>query len=213
MTRAEQLSLQIVDKRSRTVVFVSHCLLNPNTRYLGGAADPDAGRAFVRRIEDTGTGIVQMPCPEQCAWGGVAKRFFLLAYGSRGSLLYAARGIALPSFILYTRLRYAALARQQARQIADYARSGVRVAGIVAVDGSPSCGLAVTLDIKKAFCLHAEADLSGIDAAQANRMVIESRAAGQGLYTSALQRQLRRRGLSVQWSAYDLIGEIRAGDG
>lgn len=209
MNRAERLSKQIVDRRSRTVVFVSHCLLNANTRYLGGAVDPSRARALVRGIEDTGAGIVQMPCPEQRAWGGVAKRLFLRAYGSRGTLLYAARGLVVPLFLLYTRVRYALLARQQAKLVADCHRAGCRVTGIVAVDGSPSCGLSISLDVPKAFRQHAEAGLDDMDAAWANRIVLDCSTPGQGLFTAALQRQLARRGLEVPWSAYDLPAEIR----
>ena len=32
---------------------------------------------------DLGLGIVQLPCPEEQAWGGVLKRHLLRAYGSR----------------------------------------------------------------------------------------------------------------------------------
>lgn len=36
-------------------------------------------------------GMVQMPCPEQLAWGGVLKQWLLKAYGIRGTLLYRCR--------------------------------------------------------------------------------------------------------------------------
>ena len=35
--KLEQLQRALADKRSRRVVFVSHCILNENVRYLGGA--------------------------------------------------------------------------------------------------------------------------------------------------------------------------------
>ncbi len=192
------------------MVFVSHCLLNPNTRYLGGAPDPARTRAFVRGIEETGAGVVQMPCPEQAAGGGVAKRLFLRAYGSRGSALCAARGLVLPLFLLSTRVRFALLARSVAAQVEDHARSRCRVAGIVAVDGSPSCGLSVTVDSAKAFRLHAECRTCDMDAAGANRAVLDCCLPGKGMFTAGLRRQLARRRIDVPWSAYDLGGEIRA---
>lgn len=210
MRRLPLLQQKIVDRRSRTVVFVPHCLLNPNTRYLGGAADPARGLAHVRSIEQAGAGIVQMPCPEQLAWGGVAKRLFLRTYGCRGTALYAARAVVLPLFLLYTRIRYAGLARALAAKAADYARSGCRVEGIVAVDGSPTCGLSVTVDVPRAFRLHAEGRVDAMDAAWANGIVRDCRVPGTGLFTAALQRQLRRRGLEVAWSSYDLAAETRA---
>ena len=43
--RLEQLQRALADQRSRRVVFVSHCILNENVRYLGGAA-----RRTLRRL-------------------------------------------------------------------------------------------------------------------------------------------------------------------
>jgi uncharacterized protein YbbK (DUF523 family) len=56
------------------VVFVSHCLLNQNVRYLGGATRPGGVDDAIAALRRTGAGVVQMPCPEQRAWGGVCKR-------------------------------------------------------------------------------------------------------------------------------------------
>jgi hypothetical protein len=40
---ARQLLLErLKDERSKRVIFVSHCWLNENTRYLGGAFRPGA---------------------------------------------------------------------------------------------------------------------------------------------------------------------------
>ncbi|MGB5546406.1 MAG: hypothetical protein WBM74_07525, partial [Polyangiales bacterium] len=90
---------------------------------------------------DEGIGIVQLPCPEQHAWGGVLKRRLLWFYGSAGKLRYRLRGALLPIMLWYTRRIYRKLARQTAKQICDYQRSGVEVVGIVGVDASPSCGV------------------------------------------------------------------------
>ena len=37
---------------------------------------------------ELGIGVVQLPCPEQHAWGGVLKRRLLSFYGSAGSVRY-----------------------------------------------------------------------------------------------------------------------------
>src|SRR5512146_1334310 len=80
------------DRRSRKVAFVSHCLLNENTRYLGGACRACCVREVVDGLLDRDVGIVQMPCPEQLAWGGVLKRHMLRMYGH--PLARALAGIA-----------------------------------------------------------------------------------------------------------------------
>ena len=42
-------------------MFLSHCLLNENTRYLGGACRPGAVHEVVQACLDGGLGIVQLP--------------------------------------------------------------------------------------------------------------------------------------------------------
>lgn len=65
---------QLRDERSRRVVLVSHCLLNENTRYAGGASRPGAVAEAIDGLIDAGYGIHQLPCPERLAWGGALKR-------------------------------------------------------------------------------------------------------------------------------------------
>jgi predicted secreted protein len=136
-SREFALSERLDDARGRQVAFVSHCLLNENTRYLGGAFRPGGVAEVIDELVSRGVGICQMPCPEQQAWGGVLKRRMLRAYGARGTVLYHFRRLLLRLFMLYTRLEYWRLARQVVSQIADYERSGFEVIGIVGVGASP----------------------------------------------------------------------------
>jgi hypothetical protein len=96
MTKATDWARQIRDLRSRRVIFVAHCLLNENTRYLGGACRGGAIREIVEPCLQNDVGIVQLPCPEQHAWGGVLKRRLLFFYGSKGKLRYRLRSVLLP---------------------------------------------------------------------------------------------------------------------
>ncbi len=75
---------QLHDERSRRVVLVSHCLLNENTRYAGGATRPGAVAEIIDELIAKGYGIHQLPCPERLAWGGVLKRHSLRLYHSKG---------------------------------------------------------------------------------------------------------------------------------
>ena len=145
------LSERLDDARGKQVAFVSHCLLNENVRYLGGAFRPGGVAEVIDELVSRGVGICQMPCPEQRAWGGVLKRRMLRAYGAQGTALYRFRGLILRLFILYTRLEYRRLARRVVNQIADYERSGFTVIGIVGVGASPSCGVHTTLDLRRSF--------------------------------------------------------------
>src|SRR6478609_1837320 len=91
---------QLRDERSRRVVFVSHCLLNENTRYTGGATRPGAVAEIIDELIAADYGIYQLPCPERLAWGGVLKRHGLRLYHSKGRPLYAVLGVLLSAFLL-----------------------------------------------------------------------------------------------------------------
>ena len=143
----ERLRAQLADCRGNRVVFCSHCLLNENVRYLGGAGRTAGVDEVIDSYLHDGVGVVQMPCPEQRAWGGVLKRRMLPAYGASGILRGTAVQIAVRPFVWYTRLVYARLGRLVAAQIADYRRSRVDVVGVVGIAGSPSCGVTTTLDL------------------------------------------------------------------
>jgi predicted secreted protein len=209
-SREVVLSERLEDARGKRVAFVSHCLLNENTRYLGGAFRPGGVAEVIDELARRGVGICQMPCPEQQAWGGVLKRRMLRAYGARGTVLYRFRGPLLRLFILRTRLAYWRLARQVAGLIADYERSGYTVIGIIGVGASPSCGVRTTLDMRRSFEVMANTPLDSVNSKAINRdAVVACRVAGAGLFINSLQRQLRRRRLTPPLLEHDLVAEMR----
>lgn len=186
------------------MVFLSHCLLNHNVRYLGGAEGEAGARGLVDGYLADGVGICQMPCPEQQAWGGVLKRRMLTAYGAgrtwRAPLVRAMFG----PFIAYTRLRYRGLARDVAAEIADYQDSGLQVVGVVGVRGSPSCGVGTTLDLPAAMDVLRRCPLAQLDRPMVTEQAVAAHVCpGQGLFVAALRRQLTRRGLAVRLWEHD----------
>lgn len=208
-SRAAVLAGQLRDDRSGRVVFVAHCLLNENTRYLGGAFRRGGVGELISELADQGIGICQLPCPEQHAWGGVLKRRMLVAYGARGTMLYRLRGPLLGLFLLYTRIVYRRLARGIAAQTADYHRSGFTVAAIIGVGASPSCGVRTTLDIRRSFEAMASTPAGALNRRRVNRdIVLACRRAGTGIFIRSLQRQLRRRHLAVPFLEHDLVAEM-----
>jgi hypothetical protein len=201
--KLEVLRRRLHDARGGRVVFLSHCLLDPNVRYLGGASRRGALEDAIRPYLDRGVGLCQMPCPERCAWGGVLKRYTVPGYGATGRPLRALRALVLPLFIAYTRLRYRVLARRVAAEIADYLRAGVIVEAIVGVAGSPSCGARVTLDLRRVARHLGEIPLDAIEPDEVNRAVAAARVAGEGWFVAALRRALARRGLEVPLAEHD----------
>jgi hypothetical protein len=200
------------DRRGRRVVFLAHCLLNENTRYLGGACRPGAVGEVVRACLAADLGIVQLPCPEQRAWGGVLKRWLLAAYGlrERAPWAYALRGPLLALWLRYTRWAYARLATRIAADAADYAASGYAVVGVVGVDGSPPCGVARSIDLRRVDAL-LTTPVRDLTVARVNAILRRATRPSRGLFTAALDRALTRRGLTVPQTAHDLFAELEGG--
>jgi len=199
---------RLADERSRKVVFLSHCLLNENTRYPGGACRAGCVEEVVRVCLERRVGIVQMPCPEEFAWGGVLKRRLLAFFGGQGTFGFWLGKLLLPALLWYTRRVTRKLARQVAGQIADYLASGFAVVGVVGVDGSPSCGVDRTLDVGRSL------DRVGrlretARAADLNDIVRACVVAGRGMFIDLLRKELARRRLDVPFLAHDLIAELR----
>ena len=202
--RLNDLPERLRDARSGKVVFLSHCLLNQNVRYLGGAFRPGAVDEVTEVFRRDGVGLCQLRCPEEAAWGGVLKRLLLTAFGSRGTLRHRLRRPLLALFGWYTRLFYRRLAAKAARQIADYVRSGFDVVGVVGVADSPSCGVHRTLDLEGALEAVADVPLSALTSRFMNERVVAAHArAGAGWFTAALARSLRKRGLRVPFFEID----------
>jgi predicted secreted protein len=205
--RLVRLRQALPDARGGRVVFVSHCLLNQNTRYLGGAACPGAVRSAIEGYLDGGVGIVQMPCPEQRTWGGVLKRRFLWLL-DHPRLAKAPRTVAAATR-LYLRIRYRRLARAVTRDIADYIDSGLEVTGVVGVAGSPSCGAGTTLDLEAAVRTLGSCPRRSPTAEWLNEDVIGAASRpGSGLFLEALAAELTRRHLTV--STTEVVARPRA---
>ena len=208
MNKTQSLQQRLKDRRSTSVIFLSHCILNENTRYLGGACTGGCVREIVEQCLNSDVGIVQMPCPEQHAWGGITKQLFLMAYGIKGTFLYHIRSIMLPLFILYTKIIYRRLAYATADQINDYLASGYSVIGVVGIDGSPSCGVSTTLDIEKSFEMTASLDVETVTVDQMNTIIRQCLIDGRGLFTAILQKELKKRRIDIPFRAHDLIAEL-----
>jgi predicted secreted protein len=188
-------------------VFLSHCLLNANTRYLGGAGRRGSVAEIVQPCLEHGIGIVQLPCPEEHAWGGVLKRWLLGFYGGDASRSFRLRAALFPLMLFYTRRVYRRLARQVANQIQDYLASGFEVLGVIGVDGSPSCGVQTTMNLERAFVQVGRLPPVAT-AADVNAIVRSNAIGGRGLFVALLEEELRRRSLTVPFAAHDLMAEL-----
>jgi uncharacterized protein YbbK (DUF523 family) len=206
----EHLVEQLHDERSNRVIFLSHCLLNENARYLGGACYPGCVPEVIERCLANRLGVVQMPCPEQRAWGGVGKPLLLAGYGLkyRSLPLFILRRPLLELLLWHTRRVYRKLARQAAAEVGDYVASGMEVTTIVGVDGSPSCGVSTTLDWRNALERLTRLPLARLTVDAVNTAVRTAAVPGEGLFIRALRKELRSHGIDAQFSAHNLLAEL-----
>ncbi|HEX2913056.1 MAG TPA: hypothetical protein VH186_19785 [Chloroflexia bacterium] len=206
--RKQLLLKKLQDQRSKKVIFLSHCLLNENTRYAGGACKACFDSEITNLCAENKWGMVQMPCPEQQAWGGVLKRRLLLLYGTRTTFFYPLLKVALPFFLAYTRWVYRRQAKQTASQIKDYLATGFEVVGVVGVDGSPSCGVTKTLAINKVITSLASLDVNTVTVKKMNSVIRNCLVEGSGIYTQSLKQELKKRKLAMPLAGYDLVAEL-----
>lgn len=207
MKRLKQLQENLKDERSMEVIFVSHCLLNINTRYLGGAFRRGSVNEIVTEAMEKGVGIIQIECPEKHAWGGVLKKFMWLPLDSKHSFVYR---LFLPVFICYTRIVYRRIALSLVKDIQRYIKSGFTVKGIVGVDGSPTCGVNTKLDVNKCFGYLSRNSAENLSRETFNSGLYKTCSeVGAGMFFEILKKFLDRKRLSVPIYAHSLISEMQ----
>lgn len=128
------------DARSKSVVFVAHCILNQNAISDGTASFPGCMQDIVEVLRSSDVGIIQMPCPELHCLGL-----------DRGDV----HGGSFPVVEENTRIRKVLsqhsstlkikqLAQHIVFQMLEYRKHGFDIQGIVGINRSPSCGVDTT---------------------------------------------------------------------
>ena len=125
------------DRRSRRVILVAHCILNQNAKIDLCARYPGAMREVAEYLVASGAGIVQMPCPEMACLGldREAEAQSLTTIESEDTRVARRMHEAAAGAVCRR------LAEDVAGQVREYARHGFEVAGILGINGSPTCGV------------------------------------------------------------------------
>jgi hypothetical protein len=89
------------------------------------------------------------------------------------------------------------LARTVARDVADAARAGQQVVGVLGVAGSPSCGVKSTLDLDVALRRLSRVEQVPTGPWLSQDVVGAAERPGAGWFTEALQERLAARRLDV----------------
>ncbi len=156
------------DKRSKSVLFVAHCILNQNAKSDGTASYPGFINEIMNLFSSTDYGIVQMPCPELHCLG--------LDRGDD-------KGGTIPVLEENTRIRKVMknvdsinktqqLIQLVVYQIKEYIKHGFDIKGIIGINRSPSCG---------------------VESTSGNNMEVS----GEGIFIEGLRKELEKNDISV----------------
>ncbi len=210
MKKLDRLAEKLTDSRSKKVIFISHCVLNVNTRYLGGAFRYGSVNEIINDVMEKGIGIIQIKCPEQHAWGGIRKWVMWIPFDSKNSLTYYFIRLFMPLFLFYTRLIYRRIAGSLVDDISNYIKSGFTVTGIIGADGSPSCGVNLILNMKKSFEYYASSKISNVDRDRFNfDLYKKCSESGSGIFIDEVKKQLIKRNLRIPIYAHNLVSEMQ----
>lgn len=128
------------DRRSKRVVFVSHCILNQNAMIDGLPSYPDVVREVVDAIRTSGCSMVQLDCPE-LMYLGLDRRVDMKSArtieseDTRVRILMEKRA---------GRSYCKKIAEHITFQVKEYIRNGFTVAGVLGTNASPTCGVETT---------------------------------------------------------------------
>lgn len=114
------------DARSGKVVFLSHCILNLNSRIVNEGDFPAMFEPLVDYLKLKQVGMIQMPCPE----------LYCLGLGRRAVRV----GLESPA----GSKRLERMIDDQIYTIQEYLFQGFEVVGILGKQGSPACGVTRT---------------------------------------------------------------------
>lgn len=165
-------------KRSKKMVLVAHCLLNTNAKVLG-ISTVEGATPIIEQFIRKGYGIIQLPCIEMAMFGS-----------QRWGIVYDQCDF--PNF----REKCRELLLPIVDQVQDYMNKGYEIAGIVGVDGSPTC--AVNITVSGAW----GGELSG-DTTYLNSIQSLEKRRGMGVMMEELNFLLKDRDLKIPFYALD----------
>ena len=92
--------------------------------------------------------------------------------------------------------------------MADYRKQGYEIIGFLGVDGSPTCGVNKSMDLKKGFCFHAALDPENLTPYLYNNELYNfAGIQGNGIFIERLKYYLKKRGIEIACSGIDLLRE------
>lgn len=166
-------------KRNREIVALCHCILNCNSK-VEGLSEFEGAQSITIELINKGYGIIQLPCPEMFMygikrWGHVKEQFDNMFYREQCRLMLA----------------------PYIKQFDEYLKNNYSIKGIIAIDGSPSCGYNKTCSSKQWF-----GELSGCIDLQ-NKINDIEMVDGKGVFIEELENLLKENNLNIPIVGFD----------
>jgi len=188
------------DKRSGKIVYVCYCFLNQNAKFPGISKWPGAVNEIVQPIMDSGVGLEQLPCLERLGWGGVSRSYAVNWSGDAEEKWVRS---------------YWQLCKSEAEKavdlMEDYIRSGYEVLGVLAMDGSPTCGFNITHKFPDFLTERKKqgSKLDEIKLEEYGKATPSKRQAGSGVFMGYVVEEIKRRGLRIPIIGFDSWGNLQ----
>jgi len=128
------------DARSKRVLLVAHCVLNQNAKLDRCAHYPGVVSGVTQLLVNAGIGLLQMPCPELMCLG-LGRH---AEQGTTATVEAEDTRIAERMSQADARSICQRLVEDLVYQVREYRQHGFEIAGLVGVNGSPSCGVETT---------------------------------------------------------------------
>jgi predicted secreted protein len=203
------LKERFADERSKKVMFIAHCLINENTRYMGGAFCRGINKEIIDILNHTDCGIVQMICPERLAWGGIYKKSLYQYHGkAKKKFIFNISALFMPLFMFILNRKMKWIAQYTAEEIQDYITNGMEIEGIIGIKGSPACGVTACPDLQEYFKWSSKIDINKVTRKEQNEILKKVTKNGSGEYIKFLKRELEKRKLKVAFYEFDLFDEM-----
>jgi predicted secreted protein len=172
------------DKRSKKVLLVAHCILNQNAKIDACAHYPGAIREVAQILIDSGTGMLQMPCPELLCLGLDRE----VEPGLHPTIESEDTRVAQRMSEEQARTICRKIVDDLVYQLVEYRKNGFELVGVLGINGSPTCGVETTW---------------------ANDQEMQ----GAGVFIQMLDEECRKRGIALAMrgiKAYDARRAVAA---
>jgi len=195
------------DNRGRKIVYVSCCLLNQNSISPGIATRKAAFTELIQLFLNNDIGIEQLPCMECILWGGVSRKTIRktqpFVFNSVGKMWFPIIEFFSNIVIRKTKNGCRKSAKQVVARMQDYINEGYEIIGILGVNGSPTCGVNLTMNYvnivknKKHLALTLE-DLIHPQLEKMINLETKVRINGSGYFFNHIIKELRKRKLDIK---------------